>query len=149
MITIAVDPGLVTGVSILEEGWPSPDTEEIAGRQQFYKYFRDRMEFYDDREVEVIIETYHITQHTAKLSSQLDALYILGAVEITCWAYGRELSFQDPSMKAFSTDKKLKVLGWWNPSKGGHANDASRHLLRHLVCTRKDKALLERLKVIL
>ena len=35
--------------------------------------------------------------------------------------------------KSFGTDDKLRRLGWYTPTPGGHANDAARHLLAFAV----------------
>lgn len=58
------------------------------------------------------------------------ALEIIGALRWLCWQHKTQFAIQSPAdAKRFATDDKLKTIGWWTPTKGGHANDAYRHLL--------------------
>lgn len=150
MITLAIDPGLMTGIAIWDGCDEVPYTKEIHTREVFYAWLNDWLYIAQvDPEVEVVIEEYQITQRTGELSKQYDALYIIGAVESMCLLRNVRLYMQSRSMKSFGTDFKLKHLGWWNPSRGNHQNDAMRHLLRHLVVHQRDEDILEKLKAIL
>lgn len=150
MITIAIDPGLVTGTAIMATGeWAHPINEEITGRSNFYEWLTAKFSWYSGEELEVVIETFEITRKTGMLTAQYDALYIIGATEFLCAADHRHLFMQSPALKAFGSNNKLKALGWYAPSTGGHANDANRHLLRHMVCTRQNESIIKRLEVLL
>lgn len=150
MITLAIDPGLMTGIAIWEPGLNVPRVEEIHTRQAFYPWMTNWLcAHYGQEPVEVVIEEYQITQRTGELSKQYDALYIVGAVESMCQHASVRLYTQSRSMKSFGTDFKLKHLGWYDPSRGGHQNDAMRHLLRHLIIHQRDEALLKRLSEML
>ena len=43
-----------------------------------------------------------------------------------------EVVFQSPSDKSIITNEMLRKRGMWHVGGGGHANDASRHLLTYL-----------------
>jgi hypothetical protein len=63
-----------------------------------------------------------------------DALKTIGALEFVCHAANRPFELQMPAdAKRFVTNEKLAKLGWRAPSKGGHADDALRHLVLALV----------------
>jgi hypothetical protein len=78
----------------------------------------------------VVSESFRITMQTAKNTQAPWSLELIGVARMVSRLYtGRELHMQDPSSaKRFSSDAKLKHMGWYNSGKG-HANDASRHLL--------------------
>ncbi len=57
------------------------------------------------------------------------------------------LTLQTPATgKGFGTDAKLKHLGWYNPTQGGHSNDAARHLLTYLAVRKQDPRIVAALK---
>lgn len=149
MITIAIDPGLMTGTAIWCPDWAVPYNEEIRTREEFYNWLTEKFARYSGEEMEVVIESFNITSRTGQLSPQYDALYIIGATEFLCQVDKRHLFMQSPALKSFGSNNKLHTLGWYAPSRGGHANDANRHLLRHLVCTRQNADLIKRLEVLL
>lgn len=128
---IAVDPGLTTGWAILD-----PDggfrSGEVKGPYHFlvriYEMVRSQAFDYD-----LVVERYTITPETAKKSRQSDPLEIIGALKFMAAYYKAGFSMQGPAeAKAFSTDSKLKRMGWFTPGMG-HANDAARHLLCYSV----------------
>jgi hypothetical protein len=64
------------------------------------------------------------------------AIESIGALRYLCLYYGVEFdALQKPSEKGFASAAKLKKMGWYRPSKGGHQNDAARHLL--IACVRR------------
>jgi hypothetical protein len=78
----------------------------------------------------LVSESFRITMQTAKNTQAPWSLELIGVARMVSRLYtGRELHMQDPSAaKRFSSDAKLKHMGWYQPNKG-HANDAARHLL--------------------
>lgn len=63
-------------------------------------------------------------------TNQPEALEGIGALRFICTKAGVPFELQSPAdAKRFSTNDKLKRLGWYKPTRGGHANDALRHLL--------------------
>lgn len=152
MITIAVDPGKVTGIAIwFHEHDPhvKPYLEEIEGRIKALDWLSLALITYTNDEVEVVCEYFRITQTTGRLSQQYDALYIIGALEFLCHVHKVPFHTQETNVKVFASDRKLKELEWYKASKGGHQNDAARHLLWRLIVVHKDTGLTERLAAIL
>jgi len=61
---------------------------------------------------------------------QPQALEAIGVVRYLARRADCPFELQSPAdAKRFSTDQKLKKLGWYTPTEGGHVNDALRHLL--------------------
>ena len=61
---------------------------------------------------------------------QPEALETIGALRYICQREGIPFELQAPAdAKRFSTNDKLQLLSWRNPTPGGHADDAARHLL--------------------
>jgi hypothetical protein len=81
-------------------------------------------------DVLIVSESFVITPQTAKNTQAPWSLELIGVARMVSNIYlGRPLILQQPaSAKRFSSDSRLKRMGWWTPGKG-HANDASRHLL--------------------
>lgn len=124
MIT-AIDPGKTTGVAMWEE--------DGTGFYQYDNWLQVPSSMWVRHADILIVEKFTITPSTAKKSPQYDALYLIGAL---LYKYLDKVRFQKPSeAKSFSTDPKLKRVGFWTPGQG-HANDAARHLLLYLVKNR-------------
>lgn len=142
-VIVGVDPGGHTGIATYRSGGlvNTPGTEfastEIDGRFAFYDLFDTVVGL--GVPLVVVCESYIITGATAAKSQQLDALYIIGALERQCRKLGHPFHLQPPSAKAFAPDDKLKALGWYTPGKG-HSNDAARHLLKFAVSNKVDGA---------
>ena len=82
----------------------------------------------------IFCEDFIITQETAKKSRQTAPLDGIGAVKFMAHYFDLALVMQTPTQaKRFATDEKLMALDWYKPTKGGHANDAARHLMVGLV----------------
>lgn len=138
IVTVALDPGLTSGLAVYH--WPKGHfaSEQVEGRFDLYKRLNTMMA--SGFQMEFVLERFTINSQTFAKSPQYDALYIIGHVEAVCYASGIPFALQTPTQaKAFSTDDKLKKLGWYKPTPGGHANDAARHLLRWLVTARLDR----------
>lgn len=128
---VAIDPGGVTGAAKLTQtpwGLLRLDVWEIPdGRFGFLDWFKS----FDVAGVEqVFVEDFIITTGTVKKTQQVDPWRLVGYLE--GWAHVNRvpLTLQAPATaKNFSTDAKLKYLGWHRPTPGGHQNDACRHLL--------------------
>lgn len=122
---LAVDPGGTTGRAEWHDG------QFNSGEEPDWLAWLDSRDFYHDI---FVIEKYTITAKTAKLSQQTEALRITGALEWIAYPCKRVIMQTPAEAKAFSTDGKLKKIGWYRPGMG-HANDAARHLL--LCCVRR------------
>jgi len=142
MMTLAIDPGLVTGWAL----YPGFISGQVEGRFAFYNWFEGIPA--PDR---VVCEDFLISERTIKASRQADPHRIIGYLEGVCYERGIEFYLQTPAQaKSFASDDKLRAVDWFFPSKGGHQNDAARHLLTWLVKhPTEGKALRERLAGVL
>lgn len=133
---LAFDPGGTTGIATYNAASGNFHSFQVEGRHEAESLIVDLIPWH--RAV-VVGESFIITAETLKKSRQMDPLYIIGYMDGLCAAHGTPFYLQSPSEgKSFGTDTKLKALGWWNPTTGGHANDAARHLLTRTV---KERAL--------
>ena len=128
-IIIAVDPGKMTGLANLALG------EFNSGQVPLGEYLINI-----DRALEqgmrptLVCEDFIYTTETAKKTRQTWSTEGIGVLRFLAQKYDLSFNLQSPaSAKRFATDDKLKAMGWYNPSKGGHANDAARHLLVYCV----------------
>lgn len=129
---IAIDPGLATGFAVISDGHDFLSTE-IVGTLEFLDAFVALIDSTVEREWEVICEAFIVTDSTTKKTRQNYSLEIIGAVRFLCHQRMIPFELQTPAQaKTFSTDSKLRKLGWYRPAKG-HANDAARHLCLYLI----------------
>lgn len=127
---IAIDPGLVTGVAVLD-----PQGQVTAFQAQWEEAFdtvRDALALLStEARVAMIVESFVITGNTAKMD-QTDIgwpLEGIGVARFLALRHHAELVLQRPvEAKRFATDKRLRAAGWHKPTPGGHLNDAMRHL---------------------
>ena len=131
--TIAVDPGKVTG-------WAkrTPEGQFASGQEDCWLYLRRLHEALIKHGKQapsaIVCEDFIYTTETAKKTRQTWSTESIGVLRLICLLRGIPFVLQTPvSAKKFSTDDKLKAMGWYFPSKGGHQNDAARHLLLHEV----------------
>lgn len=76
----------------------------------------------------IVCERFTITSQTLTKAREYDALYIIGTLKYLCAREGITFALQSPSdAKRFCSDDRLKKIGWWKSTAGGHANDAARH----------------------
>lgn len=145
-LIMAVDPGGTTGVAWLVKivdahgvHYEFGSAEVPDGRFGFIEQFHRLAEVHVIERL--IVEDFIINSGTVKKTQQVDPWRLVGYLEGWAHQHGVPLVLQTPSTaKGFGSDEKLKFLGWHRPSKGGHANDAARHLLvgtRDLESTRK------------
>lgn len=124
---VAVDPGGTTGLALWAPGLGLSLLEKDPEAAVDWLHLLaegDKKTF--------VVERYIITPATAKMSQQHDALEIIGVIKFLARKYGHALVMQKPAeAKGYSTDQKLKNVGWYQPGKP-HARDASRHLLLYL-----------------
>ena len=127
-IVMGVDPGNTTGVFVyFEDGfrdWAQLSREDIA--PYLYTTFERWCASFDPAVIHVGIERYIITQQTAKLSQQPDALEVTGLVKGLAQVHGMVHVHQH--MKAnlkYAQDDMLRGVGWHQQGMR-HANDAAR-----------------------
>ena len=124
MMYLAIDPGVVSGVAVYHAG--GLYTDELADIGETAA-FVDRVvsDAYPQR-VTIVTEKFIISARTIKTKVKYESLYFNGWLSIE---YPDSLEQTAAQAKKFATDDKLKHLGWFTPTKDGHANDAARHLL--------------------
>lgn len=68
--------------------------------------------------------------HHSAMTTQNDALEIIGAIKVFADMTDVKLSMQSPALaKRAMSSQTLKKFGWWVPETDGrHANDAARHV---------------------
>jgi hypothetical protein len=132
MRLLAVDPGSTTGIARYTSA---------EGQEDFTSYQLAAMPALDSvhmllreeplRPDIVVCERFIVSAATLKKTQagMYDALDSIGAVRYLCWYYAVPFELQAPAERKFATNARLKQLGWRNPTEGGHADDAARHLL--------------------
>lgn len=129
-VIIALDPGKTTGVAV----WNDGEFEALElNFDQTCTYVEKMAERYGD-ELKMVSESFIITQHTAKNTQATWSLELIGVFRFLQrkWVSEDPLRLQMPSAaKRFSSDNRLRQMGFWTRGKG-HANDASRHLLLYM-----------------
>lgn len=130
MIVIALDPGKTTGIVMWSYGYIHASGE--MSRQEALAYVEA---WGKQPDLHVVIERFFISQTT--VGKEGDAHWALGAIGVIEYLAERDgftFTIQGASAaKNFSSDERLKSLGWYRSTKGGHCNDAIRHLLLYLV----------------
>lgn len=126
---IAVDPGKMTGWASFTLGeFHSGQTESAP----YLMWFDETLQ----RGIRPIIvcEDFIYTAATAKKTRQTWSTESIGVLRFLSAKYGLTFTLQAPvDAKKFATNDKLKSMDWYTPTKGGHANDAARHLLLYCV----------------
>ena len=124
----AFDPGKLTGWALYDR-----ETEEFDSGQTNFDETCNLVFALGQKHLAtllVVSESFIITQATAKNSQAPWSLELIGVMRYASRMYTRrDLVTQAPATaKRFSSDERLKQMGWHRPGKG-HANDAARHLL--------------------
>lgn len=139
---LAIDPGLVTGWALYNlDDHPKQDVSagETDGRHALADKVRSIIS--TGVTLEVVCEDFVISERTIKTARDDNALRIIGWLDLELEHLGIELTLQTPAQaKAFATDDKLKTIGWYDSTPGGHRNDALRHLLVYMVRHHPDHA---------
>jgi len=132
MRVLAVDPGGTTGMAYYYDGlFDSWQADDYQSAVEWSAELLDSTTPLDA----LVCEGFVIRANTAKLDAGAFSLTtdLIGACRLLAHQAGIPFVRQTPAeAKSFATDDKLRRLGWYIPTKGGHANDASRHLLTFL-----------------
>lgn len=123
-LIVVVDPGNVCGIACL-------DVEKVVTSFELtpYECIWHIEQALMSGEIRVIVCESFIPRPGA-YTWQPDAVYTIGALKYLSERASVPFFLQSPaSAKKFSTNAKLDRLGWRNRTPGGHADDATRHLL--------------------
>lgn len=132
MRALAVDPGGMTGLAWYDDA-PFFRSTETASYDETVRSVTDVL--HNDKPDVLICEGFTIRAGTHKLDpvSFRQTTDLIGACRLLCWQFDIPFHRQTPAeAKSFASDAKLRTLGWYNATAGGHANDATRHLLTYL-----------------
>ena len=125
---MALDPGKTTGIASLR----IEDGEFVSKQTNFDETVAivQKAATTNREELTLVSESFIITQQTAKNTQATWSLELIGFCRAMARMHtGRDLVLQAPSQaKRFSSDERLKIMGWYIPGQG-HANDAARHLM--------------------
>jgi hypothetical protein len=132
MRVIWVDPGFATGLA-LYEGTASEHSFEAfelpAGEAM--PWLHRQLEAGDVDHVGS--EGIHIGKDTARKGDEvLRSVEQIGIARYLCFLFGVEFSTQMPNERKWTTDKKLRALGWWTAGSADHPREATRHLVKWL-----------------
>ena len=123
---VAIDPGKVTGWAVLSE-----DGKYTGGEAVLHEVMASiETLLVEGRRPIIVCEDFIFTTATAKKSRQTWSTEGIGVLRYLAARYQVSFVIQSPnSAKKFAIDEKLKAMGWYHPTTGGHRNDAARHLL--------------------
>lgn len=125
---LAVDPGKVTGVA----AWQPSEPMKLTTWEEHTRY-RAAAAVEHIMPSELVCEQFVISERTIRTAQDVNALRIIGWLDIWCRQKAIPFDLQTAAQaKRFATDDKLKALGWYTSTEGGHANDAARHMLVYL-----------------
>jgi len=138
---LAVDPGKATGIAFFEFDREVGDPVLLKTWEATFDNFAEviRQVLYHYPNTEVVCERFTITAQTAKNSQAPFSLEHIGILKQIMVDYKHpvdSLIMQTPTdAKNMFDNPKLKKLGYWHRGGAGHALDAIRHGLLHLVKT--------------
>lgn len=130
---LAVDPGGTTGWAL----WNREDGLAAVGEDDFEHFTRRVDNWSRNMSIRgfsgaIVCERYTIGKGTLEKTRQNTPLEIIGVCRYFALKYGHNFELQSPSdAKSFTTNEKLKRLGWYTRGKQ-HGNDAVRHLVLYL-----------------
>lgn len=135
---LAVDPGRITGIALIHVANGEPEivwSDELPFLEACNRANKSALEH--GGRLRIVAERFIVTVQTAKNSPQavVDAIEMLGAVRYIGEAYGVEQIVYHTSQKGkdFCPNPRLKAVGFWHRGGSGHARDALRHAVTHLV----------------
>lgn len=138
---IAWDPGLTTGLCIIENQTPGGEYEFLQ-QQLTFRQVGDLLERWEMDNLltppcTFVCESFTINSQTAKNSQAPWSLEVIGLIRYFALKNNVELVFQQPSAaKNLITDDVIKRAGKWVRGLP-HAMYATRHALLHAIVDRK------------
>jgi hypothetical protein len=145
-IIIAIDPGKMTGVAVVErDRWGVTESGVILrasielDEDTIITWLRMQLDSLGAKPYVIVMETFVINARTVSNSQAPWSLMTIGAVQQVCRDYGypvENIKWQSPSnAKNVVPNEKLKRLGTWHKGGAGHANDAIRHAVLYAIST--------------
>lgn len=143
---LVVDPGKLTGMCLIQLDTGEQPQIVWSGEYEFDEacdHIEETCENYRDY-LRVVCESFVITPMTAKNSSAPWSLEVIGVLKRYTYKFKCDgVVMQTPAKaKNFCPNERLKAVGMWHRGGDGHARDALRHGVTHLVeCGWKPAAL--------
>lgn len=132
-VIIGNDPGKLSGLASFDTGTGDFESLELPTWEAVG--WVDTQLSHPRIEVEaVVVEDFVITMQTLKKTRGENwSLETIGALRYLTLEHGVPLiEYSAHDSKAFGTDLKLQQVGWWDPTPGGHQDDAARLILKYL-----------------
>ena len=130
---LAIDPGLLTGVCLVDLIDPNNPVKVWAAEVTLEQFHEAIEAWVKADDTHILIEKYLITQETVKKGEAPWSLELIGVVKHYCYFAKKELAIQTPDERKFATSEILQSVGFWHVGGEGHANDAFRHALVWIV----------------
>lgn len=133
-IVIGIDPGAKTGYVVIN----SADLE-IIDHTEIDNWFEVGVRLEKDLKLfpkaQVVIERFIINAQTHKKGVQDEPRDLIGTCKWLALKYTVNPAVMQTASEAktFSTNDKLKAVGFWHKGGKGHANDAFRHAMLYMV----------------
>ena len=127
---VTIDPGEVSGIAAVDASGGV-----IAGQGTWIETLVQIEQWLDSFALKtqapiLVSEGFSITAQTARNTPQPWSLEAIGVCRYLATRRGLEFETQTAaSAKRFADNKRLKSMGWYVPTEGGHLNDALRHLV--------------------
>ena len=136
---IVVDPGKLSGYVVADYNLDTCTVESLETVELDAEELWDRLTLDLKPDVEVVYEKFFITTETGKKNNVNYSLEHIGVIKYLCYKSGITdvFSFSPSEAKNFCDNKRLRNVELWHKGGEGHANDALRHLVLHLVKNRK------------
>jgi hypothetical protein len=139
---LAVDPGKATGMALFSLEAGQEPVMIWSGEYQQNEYAAPIRQTLAEtilagKEIDIVCERFTINAQTVRNSQAPYSLEQIGILKQCMMDMGMaadDIHFQSPAnAKAMFTNEKLKKLGYWHKGGEGHALDAIRHGLLHLI----------------
>lgn len=122
MHVVTVDPGKTSGIAAYTFPWKRNIAPALWEMKRF-----ETEEFVAFMNPDVVVVESFVPRPGVR-TWQPDAIEIIGTLRYLF--HHRTFVEQTPAdAKKFATNDKLKKLGWYDTTKGGHKADAARHML--------------------
>ena len=135
---IGVDPGKTTGIAM----WTRVSFTTMEVRQDEVEPYLEaclKMMDYTNVDVFIGVQRFAILPGTHKKTRQPAASEIVGVVRNLGEKYQVLVDVQSASTAARFKNDTLRKLGWYTITRGGHANDAARHVCVTLLTYRPEE----------
>lgn len=131
------DPGLLSGICLVERDGPRIVWSAEEDWVGVVRRASEALMSYGGEQIHVGCEKFTITPQTGKNSQAPWSLEIIGMMRLLARSYGAgDLDLQMPvEALSFATNDRLRAFDLWHVGGHGHAKDALRHVLLHLVNT--------------